>query len=360
MVTIFCGLLALVVSGAAWAAPLSFSWEGKVSWTLPGPELALTSLLSLNWTLYGWEWGAAASYEEGEWKSLTFHGSGGAHLFSFSSAMTFDPEDLTFQSLVLRLKTEFMEIKAEGVARLEGRGLGWGLTIIGPKGGLIERVRLRFNLKRFLDEVLENTFSPSFSFGDVWFQFNLPCCVERVRAWLSFTRGGFSELGLILPLPLPQASGLSFSIVSRFKADEKDALLVPTMIYKPPACVEVYLGLDWDPALWAVRGIQIYALGFHCQLGDVEVRAVKEFRPIGLVKEPYKEALLVAWDGGNCCGPTKFSAAGYFGDGGGLLGLVGLEASVEVVITREIAIGLGTDAPFSGPTSLILKWRAKL
>ncbi|QAA75770.1 MAG: hypothetical protein BIP78_0002 [Candidatus Bipolaricaulis sibiricus] len=352
--------LALLWGAGAAAASLSLEWEGKLVWTLPSPTPALSATLALTWTVLGWEWISTAVHEDTVWKALTFTGTGGIGDLDLSSALAFDPQEPAFRSLTVRLKAESLGVTLDGVARLESRGLGWGLTLVGPRDGLVERVRLRFNLKRFLDEALEDTFASSFSSGEVLFRIALPCCVERLRGWLSFTKVGFSEFGLSLPLPLPRETGLAFSTVVRFRVDEKTTFVAPAMIYEPPACVEVYLGLDWDRTTWAIRGIQTYAVGFRCQLGAVRVRGITELRPIGLVKRPYWEAIWVSWEGEGCCGPTKFQVAAYFGDANLLFGLGEVDVGVEVPVAPGVVIGLGAEMLVPGDARLSLSWRAEL
>jgi len=326
--------------GVAWAAPPSLLWEGKLLWTLPGATPAWNSNVEITWGLAGWGWTGKASFDAGAWTGITFTASGTLGEIGLSPSLSFDPQAPAFRALTLPWKLDFLGVAAEGVARLEGKGCGWGLTLVGPKDAFVERVRLRFNLKRQLDEVIEDTFAPSFSFGEVRFRVAHPCCVERLRGWLSFTKAGFEEVALSFLLPLPRETGLAFSTVVRFRVGEKTTFVAPAMIYELPACVEVYLGLDWDPATWAIQGIQMYAVGFRCQLGAVRVRGITELQPIGLVKRPYWEAIWVSWEGEGCCGRAKFTAAAYFGDGNLWFGLGEVDVGVEVPVAPDIVIGL--------------------
>lgn len=258
---------------------------------MPAAVPITSSTLGLTWAAAGWEWTGKAAVEDGVWKALTITGSGKVGHIELSPSVSFDPQVPTFRTLTIPWKLDFLGLAAEGVARLQEKAFGWGLTLLGPKDALFERVRLRFNLKRFLDEALEDTFAPSFSFGEVRFRVALPCCVERVRGWASFTKAGFSELGVSFPLPIPREIRLLASAVVRFSVDKKAMFLGPGLIYDLPPCVEAFLGLDWDPATWTIRGIKVYAVGFRCQFGDVLVRALTSFEDIGLVKRPYRKAV---------------------------------------------------------------------
>jgi hypothetical protein len=357
MRTILVGLA--IAGGVAWAAPPSLTWVGKVGWTLPAATPVWSSNLSLTMTAAGWEWTSKAAFEDGVWKDLTVSGSGNLGEIQLSPSLSFDPHVPKFRALTVPWKTELLGLRGEGVVRLETRGFGWGLTLLGPKDSPLERLRLRFNLKRFLNEVLDETFSPSFSFGEAWFALRLPCCVERLRGWVNFTKAGFSELGVSFPLPLPREAGLSLFSVIRLQLDKKSVFLGPGFIYELPQCVEAFLALDWDPGTWTIQGIKVYAVGWYCQVGEVRVRGLTMFEEVGLVKKPYREAFWVSWEGSGCCGPARFTAAAYFADEG-LLGLGEVELGVEVPLGPGIVLGLAAALPVAGDVQLTLSWRVTL
>lgn len=348
-------VLVVVLGGAALAAPPALLWEGKLVWTPPVAP-AWSSTLSLTWPAMGWEWTAKAVFEEATWTELTFSAASGLGQVEASPSLSFDPQRPGFRSLTVPFKAKLWGLEAEGIARLEEEGFGWGLTFHGPKDSFLEGVRLRFNLKRFSDEVFEETFAPSFSFGEVRFRMALPCCVERVRGWLRFTKAGFSELGVSFPLPLPRETGLFASGAVRFSLDKKNVFLGPGFTYELPPCVEAFMGLDWDQATWTLRGIKLYAVGLQCEVGTVRVRALTQLEDIGLIKRPYWEALWLEWEGGGCCGPSRFSAAAYFGVEG-LFGLGELDVGVELALAPGFTLGLGAELPAPGEPSFSGCWR---
>jgi len=280
--------LGVLLGGVALAAPPSFLWEGKLLWTLPSAVPAWDSRLEVAWELAGWRWGAVGTFKDAAWRALTLSCSGNLGEFALSPAMTFDPQEARFLGLTVPWKLGFLGLALEGLARLEEKGLGWGLTLVGPRDGLVERVRVRFNLKRSLDEVVEETFAPSFSFGEVWFRVRPPWCVERIRGWLQFTKEGFEELALSFPLPWKLDCGVSFGARLRFRPDEARITLFPSLLYQWPPGVTVFLGLDWDAATSALRGIKVYGLGFHGEVGKLRFRTVTSLAKdgIGLVKDP--------------------------------------------------------------------------
>ncbi|MCX7750596.1 MAG: hypothetical protein N2320_03460 [Candidatus Bipolaricaulota bacterium] len=352
-------LLVLVLGGVAFASPPSLLLEGRLAWTLPAATPTLSSTVGLRWTLAGWEWVGKAEFAAGTWTTSTFSGTGKLGEIELSPTLSLDPQGPGFRALTVPGKLDLLGLPAEVVVRLEGKGLGWGLAFRGPKDGLVEEVRLRFNLKRFLDEVASDTFAPGFSSGEVRFRVALPCCVDRLRGWFVFTKAGFSELGLSFPLPFPPETGLLASGVVRLSVDKKSLSVGPGMIYHLPPCVEAFLALDWDSSTGTIRGIKVYAVGFRCRLGEFTVRGLTTFEPIGLVKAPYREALGITWEGGGCLGPAKFTSTLYFGDGG-MFGLGEVELGAEIALGQGLALGLGAELPAAGSPRLTLRWRASL
>lgn len=350
--------LVVFVGGVALAAPPSLSWEGKLVWTPPA-ELIPSQKLGLGLTWAGWEWAGKAEVEEGVWRFLTLSGTRKFEFLTLSPGLSFDPKVPKFEAFTLPWKLALHGLTLEGVARLEEKGFGWGLTLLGPKDAFLEQLRLRFNLKRFLDEVLEETFTPSFSFGQVRFRVALPCCVTRLRAWLDFTKAGFSELGLSFPLPFPREALLSFVGIVRLSLERKSVYLAPSFFYELPPCVVAFLGLDWDQATWTIKGIRVYAVGFRCELGEMEVRGLTALEDIGLVPRPYREALWVSWKGEGCCGPARFGAALYFGEEG-LFGLGRADVGAELPLAPGVTVGLGAELPKADVPKLVLSWRVNL
>ncbi|MCS7217189.1 MAG: hypothetical protein N2507_05250 [Candidatus Bipolaricaulota bacterium] len=343
---------AVVVGGVALAAPPALLWEGKLSWALPAGPLSWEASLSWAWEAWGWRWEPKARFVDGIWREFKFLGTGRFGEFVLSPGVDFDPRGPRFLSLTLPVKGAIWGLRLEGVARMEDKGIGWGLTFFGPAGSLLERLRLRFNLKRFLDEVLEEDWRPSLSLVEAMWSVPLAGCEERVRGWLVFTKEGFSELGASFSLRLPRELGLTLFSVTRFKTEEKRVFLSHGFVYQLPACVEAYLGVDWNPTTWSIEGIKVYALGLRCEADGLSLRFLASFEPIGLVKEPYGQGLWLGWEGAGPCGPVKFCLALYFGDVG-LWGVGEVEAAVEFdlgpgslslntqVKTGEVRSGLG-------------------
>ncbi|MEN3009717.1 MAG: hypothetical protein ABDI20_01820, partial [Candidatus Bipolaricaulaceae bacterium] len=180
--------------------------------------------------------------------------------------------------------------------------------------------------------MLKEDWSPSLSFAEASFLLPL-CCAGPVHAWILFGKEGLDSMGASLSLKLPGELGLILVPVVQFRAAQKQAFLAPTFIYQPPPCVEAYIGLDWNN--FAIQGLKLYAWGIRCASRGFTVRYVSMLEPIGLVKEPYLEALFLGWESEGCCGPLKLSLAVYFGTEG----VFGIE---EVGISCEVGLTVGT------------------
>lgn len=348
-------LLAVVVGGVALAAPPSLLWEGELVFSVPWQTLSWNSTLKLTGNLSGWECTLSTAFAEGAWTSLSVSASGSLSGIKLSGLVEFDPKEAAFAALTLSGKGEVLGLGVEGVTRLEEKGFGWGINFLGPKGSFLERIRLRFNLKRFLDEVEKDTFAPSFSYGEAWFRGSFLCCLERMRGWVLFTEEGFSEFGLSFPLPLPRNLGILLSASLRFSPERKATFLNPGLVYDVPQGLSVFLGLDWDQKAWAIKGLKLYALGFRWEKEAFKVRALHMLEDIGLVKKPYREAVWLSWEGKECCGPLNFCSAWYF-DSEGLFGLGEVDLEAEVGVGPGITLGFGAELS-TGKTKLTLSWK---
>ena len=180
-----------VVGGVGLAAPPSFLWQAELSWELPTVTFSLTTKMELLWTLPLWAWKSTVEIEDGLWTNLTFSGSGKIGFLEVFPSISFNPRDAEFSGASLNLKSPFAQGFLEGVTRVEEKGFGWGLSYTGGRGEALQRLRLRFNLKRYLDEVLEESFSPEFSFLEALFRVPLECCNTTLYARFAYTKAGF-------------------------------------------------------------------------------------------------------------------------------------------------------------------------
>lgn len=182
---------------------------------------------------------------------------------------------------------------------------------------------------------MEEDWSPSLSFAEAHLLFPSFCCGERIHGWILFTKEGWEQLGASVSLQLPGELGLILVPMVQLRASEKVRFFGPAFFHRPPPCLEVYLAPEWDPAGPALRGLKLHAWGLRCAFAGFTVRYISELEPIGLVKEPYRGALFLGWEGLGCCGPLRFSMNVYFGE----QGLGGME---EVEVGAEVGLSFGT------------------
>ncbi|HEU67632.1 MAG TPA: hypothetical protein ENN53_00125 [Candidatus Acetothermia bacterium] len=355
-------LVVLAVGGVALAAPPSLTWDGKLSWDLATAAVKWASDLSLAWDLGPWKWTTASSFADGAWTKLLLSGSGRLKGSAVTPSVEFNPQALAFKGAKLCWRILSWEgVEFRGVARLEEKGFGWGLSLRSPPGSLVERVRLRFNLKRQLDEVKDATFTPSFSFGEARFSIPLSCCLSRIRGWVRFTKAGFEEAGVSFPLPGKLDCGISFWVSLRFRIEEKRASLFPSLVYQGPAGVALLLGLDWDPATSTLRGISLYGFGFHGKVGDFRFRSLTGLAEdkIDLVKDPYWELMELIWKVPGCCGDGEAAVTFYFGDDGPF-GLGEVELRAEAELAPGARVGARLELPVGGGGKIGFTWQLRL
>ncbi len=352
--------LALLNGALGAAGPLSLDWEGALSWDLATQAASLETGMTLGWEVGAWAWTATSTLSDGVWTELAFAGRGVLGELELAARTGFDPQAAAVLGTTLSGSVPVEGLRLEGVARLEPGGFGWGLTVQAPQGALLERLRLRFNLKRTLDEVAQDTFAAGFSYGEARFSLPAPCCVDRVRGWVRFTKSGFDEAGTSFSLPLFPDQGISLGSTVRFVTTGKRDSVTPMWVYEAPACVEVIAALDWDEGSSGLWGVKVYALGVRCEVGAITVRSLTVLgEGIGLIKSPYWELLSLQWTGAECCGPAEFGVTFYFGDTG-LLGIGELEATFEAALSERLRVGLGLELPAAGGGTLRLSWRVEL
>ncbi len=242
------------------------------------------------------------------------------------------------------------------MVRLERTGAGVGLSLTGEDSSPLRRIELRFNLKRYRDEILEDTFSPGFSYATVTFEFPL-AEGKSVGGKLLVDKSGLEELWLQLQPPVDLLPWLSLGMSVTFQGDEKSVAVSPSLSLSSPACLDFYWGVSWDSSDAVLDGLKLYGFGIHCQFGSVELHSLTSLAPgeIALVKPPYWELLGLAWKFPGCCGEGEASAVFYFGEEG-LFSVSELAVEVSFPVSPSLTIALGLSLPRAGPTTLTLSW----
>ncbi|MGB9757369.1 MAG: hypothetical protein ACPLZE_02665 [Candidatus Bipolaricaulaceae bacterium] len=354
---------AVLWAGVAWAAPASLAWKANLSLTFPTATFAFSSELELAWAMPLWAWKLGVSVEDGVWKRFLLSGSGKAGYLELFPGVEFDPQTPRFLAASVTGRVPWGGGSLVGVARLEEDGFGWGISYMGSRNEPIQRLRLRFNLKRYADEVLEKSFAPSFSFLEAWLRIPLDCCLRDLSLRFSLAKGGFERLSLSLRFPEELLCGLSFWANFIVDAEGKEALILPSLAYTPPAGVVLFLGVDWDRTTYSFRGLKIYAFGFEGALGALHFRTFTSLaeNEINFVKDPFWEVVTLKLEIPSCVGEKASAQTDlYFGDTG-LFGLgeiavlgnfplaQGLRISLKLnvsLVEEKSTVGLGWEVVF--------------
>jgi hypothetical protein len=349
-----------VAGGVALASPPSWVWQGQLSWELPGGTFSFATKMEVLWAMPLWAWKGSLEIKDGFWTGLSFSGSGKVGLLEIFPTVSFDPGIPKFSGATLGWKHPFAQGSLSGVARLEEKGFGFGLTYVGGRGEALQHLRLRFNLKRYLDEVLENTFAPEFSFLDALFRIPLDFCRTTLSARFSYTKAGFEALSLGLSLPRGLPCDLGFWANILFRVDRKDARIFPSLVYTPPPGIILFLGVDWDGSTF--RGIKIYAFGLQGEVGPLRYRFFTSLAEdeISFIKDPYWETLTLVFAFPGCCGGRgEVQVDLYFGNTG-LFGLGEVGILGKLPLAQNLQVSFGMSASHSGTQKLSLGWEMSL
>ena len=208
-----------------------------------------------------------------------------------------------------------------------------------------------------MDEILEDTFVPEFSFLEALFRIPMDCCNTTLSARFSCAKAGLEQLSLGFSLPRGLPCDLGFWANLLFRVDRNDARIFPSLVYMPPTGVILFLGVDWEGS--AFRGLKIYAFGLQGEIGNARYRLFTSLAEdeINFVRDPYWEEMLtflVAFPG--CCGEKgELQMDLYFGDQG-LFGLGEVEVWSRVPLAQNVRVSFGVSGGFTGIRKLRVGW----
>ncbi len=347
-------VLVLWASWAAWAS-ISLEWEGRLAWALPD-AVSLSADFTLGWEGGGWRWSLASSFSHGAWTKLSLAGKGRLGEVEVLPSLEFDPQAQKFLGGKALWSWDGLGLDLLGVAKLEEKGFGWGLELKAT-GSPLERVRIRFNLKRFLDEVLDPTFSPSFSFLEARFSLPLPCCIPKVRGRLIFSKSGFDELSLGFSFPGGLECGFFLWAHVRVRAEEKEVRLFPGVLYQGPQGLFLFLRAHWEDS--TLQGIELYGIWIQGEVEGIKFNVLTSLAPkeVPLVKPPFFEKVEVKGRTSGCCGGGKWKTTLYFGDQG-LFGLGEVEIKAEAPLGENFVLIPGFAWSVPDHVSVELGWKA--
>lgn len=339
------------------AGALHLDLEGKASLLFgSSPSTQLDASFTVGWEGDNWGLSSVIKVEDGQWTELRWEGEAKPEGIDLGFTAIFDPQSVAFASAQVDAAFSGSGLSIAAVARLERTGAGVGLSLTGEGGSPLRRIELRFNLKRYRDEILEDTFSPGFSYATVTFEFPL-AEGKSVGGKLLVDKSGLEELWLQLQPPVDLFPWLSLGMSVTFQEDEKSVAVSPSLSLSSPAWVDFYWGVDWDSENASFDGLRLYGFGLRCQMGGMVLRSLTSLAPeeIALVKPPYWELIGLAWKLPGCCGEGEASAAFYFGEEG-LFSVSELAVEVSFPVSPNLTVALGLSLPRAGPTTLTLSW----
>ncbi len=348
--------LVLVWAEVALATPVLL-WEGTLSWSLPTSETSFSSAFELSVVSGLWAWKANLAFSESQWTAISFSGAGKLGEAEVFPKAEFDPDLMKFLASTISVKFPFPPGSVVFLARLEEKGFGMGLSYSGGPNEVLRSLRLRFNLKRYLDEVLSPSFAPSFSSLEAWARIPWCCGIKDLSIRLSFTKTGFEQLSLGLRLPGEFLCGLGFFLHKSFRLEEKDARIFPTLVYVPPKGLFVFFGVDMEENRF--QGLRIYAFGINVEAGNARVRTFTSLaeEELNFLPDPYWEKVELEVEIPGCVKEANFKTVLYFGDTG-VFGLGRTELSLCLPVLEESQVEPRMEVESTG-AKFSLSWHMK-
>jgi hypothetical protein len=148
--------------------------EGRLTFVFgSSPSIRLDASFTVGWEGDNWGLGSVVKVEDGQWTELRWEGEAKPEGIDLGFTAIFDPQKhhVRFRPGGCRLLGKRAFHRRGGAAGKDG-SRGRPLAHRGG-GSPFRRIDLRFNLKRYRDEILEDTFSPGFSYATVTFEFPL-------------------------------------------------------------------------------------------------------------------------------------------------------------------------------------------
>ena len=355
-------LLVALFSWTAFASSPFIHSEGEITIDPSGGFLKITldSLLEVGWQGEGWQTSVLSTITQNEFSKLEIKGSTTLVGIALTSNTVFDPQSASFTSTQEEANFTWNGLQVEGIERLEKKGLGFGILVQAGDNSPFQQLRMRFNLKQYQDEIIDETFCPSFSSAKLDLKLPVPC-LDFIFLEIDWKKDGFEEAWVSLGQGVEILPWLSLGTSVSFRLDEKRVTLSPSLSVSSPPGVDLFCGIDWDAANNKLVGLKLYGIGFHGEVGGVRFRSLTSLAEdeIDLVKDPYWELLGFIWKISRCCGEGEARLAFYFGDGY-LFDLSEIDFEGEIPLTQAASISGVVCLTTAGLPSLTLGWHLDL
>jgi len=353
-------VLGWCVTGLAGTPFIHSEGEIAVSSLGSSPSLSLQTSLEGGWKEDGWQVSGIAKVEDNQWTELRWEGSSTLGKVNLTASTVFDPQNASFTSMQMDADFLWSGLQVGTIGRLEESGAGLGVSIAGPSDSIVQGVDLRFNLKRYQDEIVEETFCAKFSYAAITLKLPVPC-MDYISSEIDLGRDGLDEAWFQLTQPVNVFPWLSFGVATTFRTDEKEVSLSPSLSLSSPPCFDLYFGVDWDSTSNTLNGLKIYGIGFHGEIGGVQIRSLTALLPdeIALVKDPYWELLGIVKKISTCCGEGEVSAVAYFGDSG-LFDVGEVDLEIDLPLAQTLKLTLKASLPTREAPSFTLGWKGDL
>lgn len=358
-----CVFVTFLVTGwMAFAASPFLHSGGEITIDPSGGFLKITldSLLEVGWQGEGWQTSVLSTITQNEFSKLEVKGSTTLLGVALTSNTVFDPQSASFTSTQEEANFTWNGLQVEGIGRLEKRGLGFGILVQAGDSSPFQQLWMRFNLKQYRDEIIDETSCPSFSSAKLDLKLPVPC-LDFISLEIGWKNDGFEEAWVSLEQGVEILPWLSLGTSVSFRLDEKKVTLYPSLSVSSPPGVDLFCGIDWDAANNKIVGLKLYGIGFHGEVGGVRFRSLTSLAEdeIDLVKGPYWELLGLIWKVPCRCGEGEASLAFYFGDGY-LFDLSEIDFEGEIPLTQAASISGVVCLTTAGLPSLTLGWHLDL
>ena len=344
-------VLVFALGAAAFAAPLSGAWSTDIEFSVQTPGApdpgdfrvaSFTSVLTVDYTVGGWEFGSRSGFALGGWTSQSFSAEGALGAFEIGSALVFNPAlaAFTYWNVTSEVSIAGVTFEVESLLADEtdvepntpAMGLGGTFGVSGVAGDITLGATAFFNARprvggdwgrdtwptglMLIEETKAITFT-SIDF-DIAFPF---ACISRVAIDLDFSAvAGFDGITFSVDdIVVPGFAWLTFDIDTTFDigVDGKAFAIVPAVTFGDWVCIRLFGRLLWAPATFAVEGLQFYGLELSHTWNGVTFTNRTEFvgagAPGGFIPGAYWQVFTIASEAPTCCDQLlEFSVATYF------------------------------------------------